>query len=112
MKKSYYKIELRMGEENSEGLKDYFYYSDGYIIIEGGLFEGIATLDFIRGAFTEEKIYIQLFEYGKQNNYEEFFDYHYNAITEIFFVEEIKDISKIKNIDEQLQEVKNIHSIS
>lgn len=64
-KKLYYKIELRLG--NFESGIDYeddpsqkFYYSDGYIVLEGNSFTGFLTKDLIVGSIDKNIMLIEL----------------------------------------------------
>lgn len=127
MKKLYYKIYVRIGEYDSEKGGNFFYYSDGYIIIKNNAFEGFLTYDIITGKIDDNKLSISIANYNKNKESTNYSD-EFESITfpelyrlhcdddkwtfiEINFNERITDIKEHKKIEHEISIVKSLHTI-
>lgn len=127
MKKLYYKIYVRIGKCNGKKEKDFFYFSDGYIVIENNAFEGFLTYDIITGKIDDNKLLINIVNYDKNEESTSYSD-EFDSITfpelyrllcdddigtfmEINFAEKITDIEEHKKIEEEITAVRKIHPI-
>lgn len=127
MKKLYYKIYVRIGKCKGKKEKDFFYFSDGYIVIENNAFEGFLTYDIITGKIDDNKLSINIVNYDKNEESTSYSD-EFDSITfpelyrlscdddigtfmEINFAEKITDIEEHKKIEEEITAVRKIHPI-
>lgn len=124
MKKTYYKIDFRIGREVSvsttmEILN--YYYSDGYIVVTENFFEGFLTDDYIQGNIEQKEINIKVYEQSEEKAFKNTFkqnikiskDHSYflksqdsNEISSIYFFNKIDDLSKQKEIEDTIKKVK------
>lgn len=126
MKKLYYKIELRIGKKGNKKEKDFFYYSDGYIILENNTFEGFLTYDIITGKIDDNELSINIVNYDKNEESTSYSD-EFDSITfpelyrllsvddirtfvEINFDKKITDKEEQKNIEREINIVRGLHS--
>ena len=111
MKKSYYKIELRMGEwileedqdvgSKEEKVEELFYYSDGYIIVQDNIITGFLSNDLITGNLTENEIFIEILENDqgrlKYSSFEKEFDFIELPGEYALIPQDIEEIPGLKN---------------
>ena len=129
MKKTYYKIDFRIGREvlvstPMEILN--YYYSDGYIVVIENFFEGFLTDDYIQGNIEQKEINIKVYEQSEEKAFKNTFkqsikiskNHSYflksqdsNEISSIYFFNKIDDLSKQKEIEDTIKKVKISRSI-
>ena len=133
MKKLYYKIELRIGEwvlseEDNEEYGELYYFSDGYMIFTDDSFEGYLTNDMLFGDIGKNnELYLELLNFDNEEQFLSFsghFEdielpgaYALAGLSEqdkfAFFkvTKRVKDSSEQKEIEKELERVKQIYFI-